>query len=556
MGHPAVDAAGDLADEVTVGIRVVGVARPGLPPRRGRRDRLRHPRPRPEVVVGEQLVHRRGRRRGGRARGGRSHRPSRRPRTLATPTRSGRRARCDRRPRDAAPTAPPAPCRPSRSRRACRASRAGCGPCRDQPPTRSTTTSPSRITHTAAPTSPCAAKFATNASRTGANAGSQSPEIGTSTGGVSHTGIRPAPADDALVRRRPRICRAMTDERPTAERTVPSVRACSGGCLRVARWRSSPWSAWSSSRRRCRRSAGHLRRRRSDHRRPRCAARRRAARTDRHDRRGGDRRCGRARHRDPGGAARLPRSLVVHDVRAHPERPPCESVGAHPRRTSGATRTSASSRGAGATRRRSTAPGSRCSRPPSRGSPGQATTAVRMLFTATFAGAAAGRRVDRVPPHRPNRRHRARPPAPGDRARHRRRRTQRRAGRARAPRRHRPRRRRSPGRGRARRGRGDAREAHGRDRHPRPGRVVRSRTGAGAPPPPSWGPAAALVGLAYLPLGTSGLSAFVHNRGSLSRASAWQLPRLLTGLDHRHTPIRLGLPVSDTQLLVSVGVRS
>ncbi len=67
------------------------------------------------------------------------------------------------------------------------------------------------------------------------------------------------------------------------------------------------------------------------------------------------------------------------------------------------------------------------------------------------------------------------------------------------------------------------------------------------------GTGAALVGLAYLPLGTSGLSAFVHNRGSLSRASAWEFPRLLTGLDHRHTPIRLGLPVSDTQLLVSVG---
>ena len=36
-------------------------------------------------------------------------------------------------------------------------------------------------------------------------------------------------------------------------------------------------------------------------------------------------------------------------------------------------------------------------------------------------------------------------------------------------------------------------------------------------------------------------------------ASAWELPRLLAGLDHRHTPIRLGLPASDTQLLVSVG---
>ena len=67
------------------------------------------------------------------------------------------------------------------------------------------------------------------------------------------------------------------------------------------------------------------------------------------------------------------------------------------------------------------------------------------------------------------------------------------------------------------------------------------------------GSGVALVGLAYLPLGPSGLSAFVHNRDSLSRASAWELPRLLTGLDHRHTPIRLGLPGTDTQLLVSVG---
>jgi hypothetical protein len=65
--------------------------------------------------------------------------------------------------------------------------------------------------------------------------------------------------------------------------------------------------------------------------------------------------------------------------------------------------------------------------------------------------------------------------------------------------------------------------------------------------------AAGVVALAYLPLGLSGLSAFVHNRGSISRASAWEFPRLLTGLDHRHTPIRLGLPQSDTQLLVTVG---
>ncbi len=62
-----------------------------------------------------------------------------------------------------------------------------------------------------------------------------------------------------------------------------------------------------------------------------------------------------------------------------------------------------------------------------------------------------------------------------------------------------------------------------------------------------------LVAIAYLPLGTTGFAAFIHNRGSLSRASAWQLPRLLTGLDHRHTAFDFGLPRSATQLLILVG---
>ena len=67
------------------------------------------------------------------------------------------------------------------------------------------------------------------------------------------------------------------------------------------------------------------------------------------------------------------------------------------------------------------------------------------------------------------------------------------------------------------------------------------------------GTAAALVGVAYLPLGTTGLSAFVHNRAALSRASVWQFPRLLSGLDRQHTFIHLGLPGSDTQHLVTLG---
>ena len=67
------------------------------------------------------------------------------------------------------------------------------------------------------------------------------------------------------------------------------------------------------------------------------------------------------------------------------------------------------------------------------------------------------------------------------------------------------------------------------------------------------GAAFGLVALAYLPFGTSGFSAFLHNRGSLSRASAWEFPRLLTGLDHRHTALNIGLPRSDTQLIITLG---
>jgi hypothetical protein len=65
--------------------------------------------------------------------------------------------------------------------------------------------------------------------------------------------------------------------------------------------------------------------------------------------------------------------------------------------------------------------------------------------------------------------------------------------------------------------------------------------------------AGGIVLLAYLPLGTTGVSAFVHNRNSISRASIWQLPRLVTGLDSRHSPIRLGLAHGDTHSLIALG---
>ena len=67
------------------------------------------------------------------------------------------------------------------------------------------------------------------------------------------------------------------------------------------------------------------------------------------------------------------------------------------------------------------------------------------------------------------------------------------------------------------------------------------------------GTALGLIALAYLPLGTTGFSAFVRNRGSISRASPWEFPRLLTGLDRRHTALNLGLPQSGTQLLITFG---
>jgi len=57
----------------------------------------------------------------------------------------------------------------------------------------------------------------------------------------------------------------------------------------------------------------------------------------------------------------------------------------------------------------------------------------------------------------------------------------------------------------------------------------------------------------YLPLGGAGFSAFVHNRAALSRASVWELPRLLTGLDVRHAVFRFGLSRHDNLVVVAAG---
>ena len=62
-----------------------------------------------------------------------------------------------------------------------------------------------------------------------------------------------------------------------------------------------------------------------------------------------------------------------------------------------------------------------------------------------------------------------------------------------------------------------------------------------------------LVALAYLPFGLTGFSAFAQNRGSLSRASVWQIPRLLTGIDRQHAAANFGLPLGLTTTIVTVG---
>ena len=59
--------------------------------------------------------------------------------------------------------------------------------------------------------------------------------------------------------------------------------------------------------------------------------------------------------------------------------------------------------------------------------------------------------------------------------------------------------------------------------------------------------------LMYAPVGTAGLSAFRQNHNLLSRASPWQLPRVLSGLDQTHAVIHLGLPQSLNSTLVSIG---
>jgi len=61
------------------------------------------------------------------------------------------------------------------------------------------------------------------------------------------------------------------------------------------------------------------------------------------------------------------------------------------------------------------------------------------------------------------------------------------------------------------------------------------------------------VALLYAPFGASGLSAVGKNKGLLSRASVWQLPRLVTGLDSAHAVVHFGLPGHWTTTLITIG---
>lgn len=61
------------------------------------------------------------------------------------------------------------------------------------------------------------------------------------------------------------------------------------------------------------------------------------------------------------------------------------------------------------------------------------------------------------------------------------------------------------------------------------------------------------LALAYLPIGMSGLSAVRQNDDFLSRASPWQIPRLLLGTDPTHRIIDLGLSRTLVPTLVTIG---
>ena len=146
----------DFADQMAVGVGVIGVARAGLPPRCGRSQGFRHAVPVPQVVVGAAGHGWPAPRPGDRVRAARSPLPCRRRRTRARRCRSARPVRPGRRPPAVGQAAPRTPFRRSRSRPSVSWRQGTPVAGSAQPPTRSTTVTPSTTMHTAAPTSPLA----------------------------------------------------------------------------------------------------------------------------------------------------------------------------------------------------------------------------------------------------------------------------------------------------------------------------------------------------------------------------------------------------------------
>ena len=193
----AAHASHHLADEMAVGVGVIGVARPGLPPRLGGGQRAGHRAPVPQVVVGQ-------RRADGRHPCPVAQRVAQRRPLLA----AGGELRPDGGDRVVEPH-PPRVDELQRQQRHERLAhrvevdqRVGSPGARAassaHPPARSTTVSPSTTTHTAAPTSPRSAKLRANSSRTAPKRSSHRPDTATSTGRLCPGPARGASGGDEV----------------------------------------------------------------------------------------------------------------------------------------------------------------------------------------------------------------------------------------------------------------------------------------------------------------------------------------------------------------------
>ncbi len=182
----AADPAHHLADEMAIGIGVVGVAGARFPPGLEWRPAPRSSAPNPTGPRWSAARRWPARRPGGTGHGAGWPIPCRRRRTRATPRQGDRPGGSPRR-RPTAGRAMPGPaCRPSSSPPGCRGSTAAERRASTKPPARSTTGTPSIRTQTAAPSSPRSEKFRMNSSSTERKRESQVPTTGVDTAAVCH----------------------------------------------------------------------------------------------------------------------------------------------------------------------------------------------------------------------------------------------------------------------------------------------------------------------------------------------------------------------------------